>query len=397
MKILGGLVLSFLLIWPLQVSAQSNTRSLLTTGSGVPGHLGFVFGPFSSLAMNGSREIVFLSTLRSSRSDIRAVVRSSGVSFSVVAFQGLRSPVPKTTYESFSAPSINNSGVIAFTAALKDTEEAAASAVIRVEGSIAKAVAAAKDPVPGTPESTFQEFSAPLINSQGNILFGARWEGKKPGCGLFLWTPRGPRGLELPAGWPLSPKDLLEPIFFSHDEAVFIAHGTSPEAAIEQFFRAVAIRSFQELQPPPDAIETIEILPARSDEPRLQTLLVLMEGENVQTVVLPGDPSQPVTAKRPPGTSTLKPLGRIQGQAIATRGNIIFAAASAELPSDLGLYCLCDNQIIRVTSPEEFLPITQAAPGKPILSLVGDSQQTVAFIAPGAEEGASAIYVTSIP
>jgi hypothetical protein len=37
------------------------------------------------------------------------------------------------------------------------------------------------------------------------------------------------------------------------------------------------------------------------------------------------------------------------------------------------------------------------APGKPILSLVGDSQQTEAFIAPGEGEGGSGIFVTSIP
>jgi hypothetical protein len=53
--------------------------------------------------------------------------------------------------------------------------------------------------------------------------------------------------------------------------------------------------------------------------------------------------------------------------------------------------------VIRLTSPEEFLPITQAAPGKPILSLAGDAGKTVAFIAPAAGAEASAIYVTSIP
>ena len=116
------------------LSAQSNTRLLLAAGSGVPGHAGFSFGPFSNLAMNDNREIVFLSSLRGPRNELRAVVRSSGVSFSVVAFQGLRAPILKTSYDSFSAPSLNDAGAICFAAGLKDTEANPSSAIIRVDG-----------------------------------------------------------------------------------------------------------------------------------------------------------------------------------------------------------------------------------------------------------------------
>jgi hypothetical protein len=389
--------LALVLVCPLRLDAQSNTRLLLASGSGVLGHAGFVFGPFSSLAMNENRDIVFLSTLRSTRKELPALVRSSGVTFSVLAFQGLRSPVPKTTYDFFGAPCINDSGAIAFTAALKDTGEAPGFAVIHMEGSASTAVATTTDAVPGLLETTFLDFSAPLITSTGNILFGARWGGNKPGTGLVLWTPRGLQVLDLPAGLNIAAKDLLEPIFFSHDEGVFITHGTFSEAAIEQFFRAVATRSFQELKPPPDSSQTTEVLAARPGETPVQMLLVMMEGESVQTAVLLGDPSQAVTARRPDGTTAPKPLGRIQGQTAGPRGNIIFAASAADSVNDVGLYCFCEGQVIRLTSAEEFAPITQAAPGKPLLSLTGDAQQTTAFIAPGAVEGASAVYVTSIP
>ena len=103
--------------------AQVNTRLLLTTGTEVPGHGGWSFGPFISLAMNGNEDIIFLTSLHSPRADMRAVVRSTGVSFSVVAFQGLLGPFPRTTYDAFSAPSMNDSGVMAFTATL-DTDQA---------------------------------------------------------------------------------------------------------------------------------------------------------------------------------------------------------------------------------------------------------------------------------
>jgi hypothetical protein len=390
-------VLNLLLTACARLSAQSNTRLLLAAGSGVPGHTGFAFGPFSDLAMNDNREIVFLSSLRSPRNELRAVVRSSGVSFSVVAFQGLRAPILNTSYDSFSAPSLNDVGAICFAGGLKDSEGNPSSAIIRVDGTGAKAVVTSSESLPGIPEAPFLEFSAPLINSLGNILFGARWGGKNPGTGLFLWTPRELRKLDLPAGVSPTPKDLFEPIFFSHDEAALVLRGTRPEAALEQFFRAVAIRSFQELKPPPDPAEAVPILAPGAGQAPVQMVLVIMEGENVQTALLAGDPSQPVMARHIAGTPEVKPLGQIEGQTTSAQGNIIFAATPLDSPDDLGLYCFCEGQVTRLTSAEEFAPIVQTAPGKPVLSLVGDSQQTEAFIAPGASEAGSAIYVTSIP
>jgi hypothetical protein len=389
--------LSLLLATPSRSPAQSNTRLLLSAGSGVPGHSGIAFGPFSDLAMNDNRQIAFLSSLRSPRNELRAVVVSSGVSFSVVAFQGLQTPIPKTTYDSFSAPSINDAGVICFAAGLKDTEGNPSGAIIRVEGGSARALVTSADSLPGTPDANFLEFSAPLINSQGNILFGARWGGKKPGTGLFVWTVRGLQRLDFPEGVSPAPKDLFEPIFYSHDEAALALRGTPGPAAIEQFFRAVAIRSFQEITPAPDPADTVQLLAPRAGQAPVQLILVIMEGENVQTALLPGDPSQPVMARHVADAPGIKPVGQVEGQTTSALGNIIFAATSLDSPDDIGLYCFCGGQVARLTSVDDFAPVIQTAPGKPILSLVGDSQQTTAFIAPGAAGGGAAIYVTSIP
>ncbi|SPE23449.1 exported hypothetical protein [Acidobacteriia bacterium SbA2] len=389
--------LILLLAAPWRLSAQSNTRLLLSAGSGVPGHPGIAFGPFIDLAMNDNRQIAFLSSLRSPRNELRAVVVSSGVSFSVVAFQGLQSPIPKTSYDSFSAPSLNDAGVICFAAGLKDTEGAPSSAIIRVDGSGSRALVTSTDTFPGTPDANFLEFSAPLVNSQGNILFGARWGGKKPGTGLFLWTPRGLQRLDFPAGISPMPKDLFEPIFFNHDEAALALRGTPWTTSIEQFFRAVAIRSFQEIVPVPDPAGTVQLLAPRPGQAPVNLVLVIMEGENVQTALLAGDPSQPVMARHVADAPEIKPLGQVEGQTTSAQGNIIFAATPLDSPDDIGLYCYCAGQVTRLTSADDLAPIVQPAPGKPILSLVGDSQQTTAFIAPGAAGGGSAIYVTSIP
>jgi len=391
-----ALLAAFALAGTREARAQSNTRLLLASGWGVPEHPGFVFGPFSNLAMNKQGEIAFLSSLRGAKSQLRAVVRSSGVTFSVVAFEGLRSPVPKTTYESFSAPSLSDSGVIAFTATLKD--EVPTSAVFRVQGETALAIATSGGAVPGVPDANFQEFSAPVVSSTGNVLFGARLGGKRPSTRLFLWTTQGLNLVPLPPDLPLKPSGLLTPAFASHDEAVFVPRGTALEAVSEQFFRALAIGSFQALRPQPQASESVEMLAARTgSEGPIKMLVVMMEGESVRTAVLAGEPALPVLAKRPEGSLAL-PLGRIQGQTTGPRGNMIFAAAPAAQPNDLALYCYCENQVTRLTSPEEFLPITGAALGRPISALAGDARQTMALIAPNEPAGdATAMYVVSVP
>ncbi len=377
--------------------AQQNTRLLLTSGTEVPGHGGLAFGPFLSLEMNGNQDVIFLTSLHSQRVDKSAVVRSTGVSFSVVAFQGLLGPFPRTTYDAFSAPSMNDSGVMAFTAKLDvDQANVPTAVVVRQEGMKPHAVVTNLDAPPGLAGAKFEEFSAPVVTSDGSLLFGARWSGKGAGSGLFQWSVGGLQSLPVPAGLQLGPKDLLEPFFFGHDEAAFLRRGAAVEAATEQFFRAIAIQTFQQLQPPPDPTHSVELLAARPGVPPVQMLLVYLENGSFQTVLLAGDPTQPVMAKQSLTTTPLKSVGKIVSLTIGWRGNLVYAAAPTDSANDLALYCNCEGQENRLTTIDDFLPITVAGPGKPILSLTGDAQQTIAFIAPGATGDNTAIYVTAI-
>ncbi|MBI1940871.1 MAG: hypothetical protein HYS33_05110, partial [Acidobacteria bacterium] len=249
----------------------------------------------------------------------------------------------------------------------------------------------------GSPDSTFLEFSAPVINAAGNVLFAARTGGSMSASGLFLWTPQGIRTVRLPAELRLTHTDLLVPAMASRDEAVFVLKGVPTEAATEQFFRAVAIKSFQELMPTPEPFETLEVLPARQEERPVKMLLVAMEGDSVEVGFLEGAPTQPVLARRSTEVETSS-LGRIQGQTTGPRGELMFASASVGQETDLALYCYCNGQVIRLTSPEEFWQVTVPAHGRPILSLAGDGQRTVTFVAPNGESGDSVgIYVTSLP
>ncbi len=381
----------------LPAAAQLNTRLLLASGTEVPEHGGLEFGPFSNVAMNGHQDIAFLTTLHSPRTEMHAIVRSSGVSFSVVAFQGLLGSYSRSTYDTFSAPSLNDSGVVAFAATLAANEaDVPKAVVVKQEEEKLRAVVTTLDSPPGQADAKFEEFSAPLVTSDGSVLFAARWSGKSEGSGLFFAGPHGLQAIALPAGLRLGPNDLLEPFFSGHDEAAFIRHGDSSEAAIEQFFRAITIRSFEELQPPPDPQHVTELLAARTDSAPVQMLFVYLENGSVQTALVAGDPSKPVMAKQSLTTTALKPVGKILGLALGAHGNLIFAAAPIDAPSDLALFCDCDGQVNRLTTANDFLPITTAGPGKPVVSLTGDAGLTTAFIAPTMSGDNTAIYVTTI-
>lgn len=376
--------------------AQSNTRLLLSSGWGVPGHQGFAFGAITNLSMNETKEIVFNSTLRSAKLDLHAVVRSVGVTFSVVAFEGLRAPVPNYFYESFSAPKMNVRGQVVFTAALKGAEPT--SVVVRVDESGAhRVIATSGGAAPGIASATFQEFSSPVITPNGNVLFAARTAGPHPGIGLFFSSPQGLQAVPLPADLRLGPKYLLEPVLARRDEAVFVPRGTAKDAAQDQLFRALAAQSFQSLNPPPAAEQTVEILTPRLTDKPITMLLVFFEEENIQTLTLTGNPGTTIVA-RVPAMGAVKPLGRIQAQTVGPEGKIVVAATAQADPSDLGLYFYTEGQLVRLTTADEFMSVVSLLRDRPISSLTSDAERTVAFLAPIGELGDSvAVYIVSLP
>jgi hypothetical protein len=396
---LCAVLLACLLAHPAR--AQVNARLVLVSGSSVPGHPGFTFGSFYDLAMNANDQIVFRTTMESPRNNVRAVVRSQGVSFSVVAFEGLVSPARRETYESFSAPCINDAGSVAFKATLKGGGGGAPTeAIVRVTGTSADLVA---DNGSGgkSSGSGFTAFSAPVIGSGGAVLFAARTGGASPHSGLYLWFSGGVREVGLPKDFQLGPREILEPLFASHDEAVFVRHGVDMAAAREQFFRAVAVRNFQQLDPPPKPSETVQMLPARSNQKPVQLLLVLLQGGDAQTAELSGDPSQPVKAQLAPGggPASDSTFNAIQGQAAGRRaGSIIFAGAPSGDPDGFGIFCFCGGQVVRLTTQVDFGLLLGNLNGKPIGSFAGDGQGTVALVAPvGTQPGANAIFVCDTP
>lgn len=399
-RALCAALLAALFLWPATGGCQTSSRMLISSGSGVPGNPGFVFGPFAGLAMNSLRQIAFLSTIHSERNDRKVIVRSSGVSFSIAAFQGLVSPVSRMLFDSFSDPSINASGTIAFSAKLvaKEGETPPSSGVFTVAGESTHVVAAAGENVPGH-AGTFREFSAPVIGSSGSVLFAASLSGSPASSGLYLSTAHGIAPVDMPADFHLAPGALLVPVFQSQDESVWASRDAPRSAALDQFFRAIAIKNFQELNPPAQTADTATVLGPAAGETPVQLLLVVLDGEKAETAELQGDPTQPVIGKLTSGPPLDLPLGTVQAQAPgAISGSVVFVAAPLAHPDALGIYCFCGGGADLLTPPSSLAPTGYDATLRSIQAFAGDGQHTLGFIASAdASQEANAIYVLSLP
>ncbi len=393
------LVVGLLLLSVSRGMAQTSTRLLVASGETVPDHPGFVFGPFSGLVMNARQQIAFLTTLESARLETPAIVRSVGVTFSVVAFRGLVAPAAGTVFESFGAPSMNDNGTIAFSAALNGA--APSSGIFSVTQGKPAAVALAGQSAPGA-GAPFQAFSSPVIGSSGAILFGALTGSgsASPGAsGLYLWTPQGLQSVPLPAGFTLGPGEMLQPIFQNEDESVWIPNDVSVAAADDQLFRALAIRSFQSLTPPPNPVSTALALAPLPQEKPVPMLLVILHGTQPQTMALEGDPTQPVMARLGAGAPPVLPLIGVESAvAGALGGRVVIASAAASNPGDLAFYCYCNGAVERLTTSADMAPVAIQPGTRAIHFLTGDGSHTLAFTAPLAgQANTSAIFVTSLP
>ncbi len=387
--------LAMALIPAFPLAAQTNTRLLLSSGDAVPEHSGFAFGPFSGLAMNGRHQIVFLTSMVSPRTQLNAVVRSAGVSFSVVAFQGLRSPDPGKNFDSFGSPAINLAGEIAFGAALRDggSGNPAGSGVFLARGSNIQALATTSQPSPDG--SNFAAFSDPILTSSGDVLFSAQ---TGHGSGFYEWTPGGIEQVPLPTDFPRSAQGLLSPIFSGGNQAVLVPVSADPAAARDQLFRALAGQIFQGINPPPATNQTMVILAAAPSAPPVPMLLVAADQGKIQVMFLEGNPSQAVSSLTS-ATPGLLPFGSVEGEAAAPHGNILFIATIPGQAPGVGLYCYCQGQVEPLTTPLDFASISATLAGRPLSSLTTDSKSTAAFIAPTGPPGvpSNAIYVTPIP
>jgi hypothetical protein len=82
---------------------------------------------------------------------------------------------------------MNDSGVMAFTATLMtDQTDVPTAVVVRQEGTKPKAVVTNLDAPPGLTGASLEEFSAPLVTSDGNLLFGARCPPLSPTSALRI-------------------------------------------------------------------------------------------------------------------------------------------------------------------------------------------------------------------
>ena len=158
---------------------------------------------------------------------------------------------------------MNDPGMMAFTATLVTDQANVPTWRWSGRKAASRAWSTNLDAPPGLPDAKFEEFSAPLVTSDGNLISERAGQAKGAGSGLFQWSARGLQALPLPAGFAAWPQGVAGALLFGHDEAAFLRRGASAEAATEQFFRAIAIQTFQQMQPQPDSAHLRELLAAR--------------------------------------------------------------------------------------------------------------------------------------
>jgi len=168
-------------------AAGNTTNRIVGTGDSAPGPAGGTFSDFSSPpALNDNGQTAFRANLAGG-SSARGVFRSSGSSTVVaVALQGQLAPSSGDgLFDSFGLPRINNAGQTTFHATVSGGN--AAAGLYRSDGSGLTALALQGQLAPGTGGGRFRTLSAaPQLNDAGVVLFDADIGGGTSSRGLFL-------------------------------------------------------------------------------------------------------------------------------------------------------------------------------------------------------------------
>lgn len=163
-------------------------------GNAAPG-TGGVFGQFGRIAINAVDQVAFTATLTpgpsSDQIDAAGIWTGSsdGTLTQAVAVRGAGAPgAPGTSFGTFDNPAFVSIGSIAFRATLSGASNERNSGIwARTNGGPLTLVAREGDPAPGCQEGVlfagafvagaFENFTAPMMNSAGDVAFSARLTG----------------------------------------------------------------------------------------------------------------------------------------------------------------------------------------------------------------------------
>lgn len=174
-------------------------KVIAATGAPVPGGGKLAsFAEHPVPALNRVGAVAFTASIAEGKAS-EGVFLFSKHRLRVIALSGSASPdISGGIFAEFQAPALNDSGEVAFLAAVRRGRDTLDTIYLRRAGTLRK-IAVAGDPAPGG--GTFSAFGAPALNNKGEVAFAAVIDSGSVTGGIFMASITGTRML-VGAGTP---------------------------------------------------------------------------------------------------------------------------------------------------------------------------------------------------
>ena len=164
-------------------------RAVAVVGSAAPSIASGTFANLDAPALNDRGEVAFLATVRRGRESVEAIYLSSGATLSKVVAQGDPAPAGGT-FAGFGVPALNNSGALAFAAAVEGRAVPGGVFVAKGGGTRMLVGAGDESPIGGI----FAKFSERVaLNDGGAVAFTALLKDATVAQAVFMVERGRPR------------------------------------------------------------------------------------------------------------------------------------------------------------------------------------------------------------
>ncbi len=184
----GGKAVEGIFLW-----SRGRVQPVAITGTAAPGIGGGTLAGIESPALNDRGDVVFLATIRRGRETIDAIFGRMGGKLKKIVAQGDPAPAGGA-FAGFGAPILNNKRVVGFAAAVEG--RGVPGGIFVVEGDATRMVVGAGDDTPAG--GIYFKFAERVsLNDAGLIAFNAQLKDAPTPAGLFLVDHGAPRKLVL--------------------------------------------------------------------------------------------------------------------------------------------------------------------------------------------------------
>jgi hypothetical protein len=182
----GGKAVEGIFIW-----SRGRLQPVVITGTPAPGIAGGTLAGIEAPALNDRGDVAFLATIRRGRETLDAIYGRVGGKLRKIVAQGDPAPAGGA-FAGFGMPVLNNKGAVAFAAAVEG--RGVPGGIFVVEGDATRMIVGAGDDTPAG--GIYFKFAERVsLNDAGLIAFNAQLKDAPTSAGLFLVDRGAPRKL----------------------------------------------------------------------------------------------------------------------------------------------------------------------------------------------------------